>query len=839
MPIKRLAGLRSARNRALALIVIYSLLVFALAWLLFGIRFDDPFITYRYAENIAAGNGFVFNIGEPTLITTAPLYALLLGALRFLGADVPTVSYLIGAASLLAAAFALNQLLARNGQALAGYAAGLCLLGFPLMWLTMGFETPLFIAIALWAFVCVDARRYAWAGVLCGIGMGLRGDGVLVSGIVLLWVFVLEIRDCVLSLSKDWRLEIRDSINQSLISNLRSPISNFLKTFFAAMLLYAPLALWLTTQFGSPLPSTLQTKSAQAVSGLTGFYADTSFLEGALILIRAYANQGGVFIVMLFVMLLGVLLAFGLGITWSQRVRIATPTGLAVGLPALPPDGGPTYLLPILWLLLHGLGYSIIGVAPYVWYYAPLLPGVCVLIGLGLAMVFARTNGAFRTRTHRLAALATRYGLFVAVLLSLLIGNVLVISIVNGGQPPDPSRIESKVLPETKVDVYERVGRWLNANTPLTATIGVTELGVMSYYAQRKTIDFLGLTQPQHLSDIRHGDFLAALLREQPDYLALNHVNAIYDINPQKESWFAKLYRPAAQFEDSRFWGSPMTVWQRIGAPITTPITLNNEAHTLSDGWRVLAIESNTRAVQADAPLRVRVRLQAGQPIGNRTLRLQAEWLEGGDGLPVTSRLIFTNRWRAGEQAWVDFVMLPQKNLKEGAYIISLHWLEGGDEVRAGYLKVQPTPPIVIPPKTEFVALSGDFKVLRFGSFGTSAICNNATIDVPVLWQGGKTNVDYTAFVHLRDASNKTVAQGDGPPKNAGLKYPTSVWATNELVADTHTLQLDGTLAAGKYAIVVGLYNPLDNARMAVAGSAFRSADGGVVVGEIELKNCQ
>ena len=41
-------------------------------------------------------------------------------------------------------------------------------------------------------------------------------------------------------------------------------------------------------QFGTPLPSTLQTKSAQAVSGLTGFYPNTGYVEGALLLARAY-----------------------------------------------------------------------------------------------------------------------------------------------------------------------------------------------------------------------------------------------------------------------------------------------------------------------------------------------------------------------------------------------------------------------------------------------------------------------------------------------------------------------------------------------------------------------
>jgi hypothetical protein len=388
------------------------------------------------------------------------------------------------------------------------------------------------------------------------------------------------------------------------------------------------------------------------------------------------------------------------------------------------------------------------------------------------------------------------------------------------------------------VDVYERVGRWISANTPTTATVGVTELGVMSYYAQRNTHDFLGLTQPQHLSNIRHGDFLAALLREQPDYVALSNSNAIYDINPQNEDWFRWLYRPVMQFEDERFWGSPMTVWQRMREPLATPISLNKQQHALGDGWHVLAIESSVRAAQAGEPLRVRVRLQAGKPIGNKTLRLQAEWLEGGDGLPVTSRLIFTDRWREGEQAWVDFVTVPQANLREGAYIISVRWLEGGNEVRAGYLKVQPTAPIVIPPNTAWVELSAGFKVLRFGSFGTSAICNTASIDVPLVWEGGQTEVDYTAFVHLRDAANNTALQADESPKNNGLLYPTSVWGAGERVADAHTLHLDGTLAAGKYAIVVGLYNTADGARLAVAESPFRSADGGVVVGEIEVKRC-
>lgn len=44
----------------------------------FGHTADDAFITFRFAEQIAAGNGFVYNLGERVLGTTTPLFTLLL-----------------------------------------------------------------------------------------------------------------------------------------------------------------------------------------------------------------------------------------------------------------------------------------------------------------------------------------------------------------------------------------------------------------------------------------------------------------------------------------------------------------------------------------------------------------------------------------------------------------------------------------------------------------------------------------------------------------------------------------------------------------------------------------
>ena len=73
----------SRPNRAL-----WAALALAVAAVAVGVRFwiaqqshavgEDALITLRYAENIAAGNGFVYNMGQRVLGTTTPLYTLLL-----------------------------------------------------------------------------------------------------------------------------------------------------------------------------------------------------------------------------------------------------------------------------------------------------------------------------------------------------------------------------------------------------------------------------------------------------------------------------------------------------------------------------------------------------------------------------------------------------------------------------------------------------------------------------------------------------------------------------------------------------------------------------------------
>ena len=64
---------------------------------------DDSYITFRYARNLLAGEGFVYNPGVPVQGTTTPLYTLLMTGLGALAggtqADFPVIAWLFNAAA--------------------------------------------------------------------------------------------------------------------------------------------------------------------------------------------------------------------------------------------------------------------------------------------------------------------------------------------------------------------------------------------------------------------------------------------------------------------------------------------------------------------------------------------------------------------------------------------------------------------------------------------------------------------------------------------------------------------------------------------------------------------
>jgi hypothetical protein len=90
---------------------------------------------------------------------------------------------------------------------------------------------------------------------------------------------------------------------------------------------------------------------------------------------------------------------------------------------------------------------------------------------------------------------------------------------------------------------------------------------------------------------------------------------------------------------------------------------------------------------------------------------------------------------------------------------------------------------------------------------------------------------NYTAFVHLRNGNNATVAQDDGPP--LGGFYPTSLWRPGEIVPDHRLIRLPENLPPGEYELRAGMYLLTTLERLPVADDA--SGENAVVLGKVTI----
>lgn len=143
-------------------------------------------------------------------------------------------------------------------------------------------------------------------------------------------------------------------------------------------------------------------------------------------------------------------------------------------------------------------------------------------------------------------------------------------------------------------------------------------------------------------------------------------------------------------------------------------------------------------------------------------------------------------------------------------------------QVTIGPIKIGKTPPNLalaaaqpqVPVNQPF-GNSMELKLLGYDWSNSSG----SDLYLRLYWQvEAPLNVDYTTFVHLRDASGELVAQQDQPPLKGA--YPTSLWDQGEIIADEITLSIPPTLTAGRYEVVVGLYNPVSGERLTVPGSS-------------------
>jgi arabinofuranosyltransferase len=203
-----------------------------------GIPIDDAYITFRYAENLAAGHGLVYNLGQPWLGTSAPGYAMLLAVLRATtGIEILSAAALVHLAALILIAATSWWLLEDRPLRPLAFLVPYLLAASPVVRASRGMEAVPFVALAFLVLDLHRRRRDIWLGAIAVVLCLFRPDGIVLLALV--------IADRVRS---DRRLPVRVLVGGGPVA--------------LAWIVFA-FATW-----GNPVPGTVATKALQATTGL-------------------------------------------------------------------------------------------------------------------------------------------------------------------------------------------------------------------------------------------------------------------------------------------------------------------------------------------------------------------------------------------------------------------------------------------------------------------------------------------------------------------------------------------------------------------------------------------
>lgn len=422
---------------------------------------DDAFISFRYAQNLVDIRALVFNAGERVEGYTNFLWTLLMSG-AYLGGIDPLIFAGVLTMLLACSILALTVRLALHFVPPVWAWAGVPLLALssPFLLYTArgsGMETALFTALILATLLALLHRRWRVAGVLVALTLMTRPDGVLLGGLgglYALWIGWQRPSQPDTPRRERWRARLAPALSYGL----------------TVVLLYGPYFLWRWWYYGYLLPNTFYVKVgstwAQVLRGVA--YLTDYAISSPLLPLALLASLVGWWV-------------------WLN------PHGPPASADDDTQPGQPDAHVPRpSWgdlLLLYGLlllmGLYIVAVGgdwmPGQRFFVPLIPLLVLVCIWGLA------NLARRFR--RLWPVA-------AVVLLVASGSMA------ARLPEDTSHTRSPIwIQNYAVRRHREVGRWIQAHTPRDTWIATAVIGAIPYYAERPTIDILGLTD-EHIAHL-------------------------------------------------------------------------------------------------------------------------------------------------------------------------------------------------------------------------------------------------------------------------------------------------------------------------------------------------
>lgn len=482
-------------------------LLAAVAWGFWGYSYDDNFITYRYARNLAEHGQLAYNLGEKVLGTSAPGYALLLGGLTWAsgGGIDPTVwGSLLAALALAAVCLVLWRLLAALPAARrAGVTLLFALLAGTLQWnieMLGGEALPVLALVAAGAFLALHERPAA-GGLLLALAAILRLDAGLAAccaGAALLL--------------RDRRLPLRFTLAAA------APAGAFLA--------------WLAAAFGTVMPHTMAVKRSELRAGASYTLSEWQWLH------RCLPGPGAAWLVLLAAAGLLALAAAESGAIARRTARARLGAGPAAAASALNRAAVATALVVGAWAVLHEAAYHLLGVPFAPWYQLYLLNATVALAAIAIA----------RAAAWAAALLPAPLPAAVRGFLALAVAGLLAAPLAPGrylaahfGTPPDP-----------RYTGYTAAGTWLRAHAAGTPTAAAVEIGFFGYASRARILDLVGLVSPRSVAARAAGRLPRLVEQERPEYLLDATLFHQQYLDPAADPALAAAYHPVASFADGR-----------------------------------------------------------------------------------------------------------------------------------------------------------------------------------------------------------------------------------------------------------------------------------------------
>jgi arabinofuranosyltransferase len=436
---------------------------------------DDGYISFRYARNLVRGDGLVFNAGERVEGYTNFLWTLLVAGAMAMGGE-PALTTSIITLVLAFVIVGLTALLARRLFSRVGFAGpwiwgGVVLLALssPFLLYTArgsGMETALFTALILATLLALVARTWAVAGLLTALTVMTRPDGIILAGCGTLYALLAGGQG---KGARGEGTEDRGQWDERWLTTRHLSFVTGRRYMGVLVALYFPYFLWRWSYYGYLLPNTFYVKVGSTWSQI----------ERGLTYLVQFATRH----LLLMTAAVGVLVVFWCWrrsgpkqarLPWREIVLVSSFAALFT-----------------LYIVVVG-GDWMIGSR----FFVPFIPLFALLSVWGLACLVQQYP-----RRKLLAIVAV-----------LLIAGVLIVRL-----PRDAQKIWWTTYENRR---YREVGRWLNAHTPPDTLIATGAAGILPYYADRPTIDILGLNDVYiaHLSPDAPVTGIAVTGHEKTDF---------------------------------------------------------------------------------------------------------------------------------------------------------------------------------------------------------------------------------------------------------------------------------------------------------------------------------